>query len=180
MEQETTTVILYAYPYLRALAEASGAAAENKARLSFRCRLDTLDEMVRIAEELAVRCALLRLAEAADAFVAACNAEERFLLEYRYFRRGGKGTHACAVPCSERTYYRRQNALLKKAAAYFAAHGWRESEYFAAFSAYAPFARLLRTIRSGRESALVTHREKRRLRFRTPAPSAGDASRAEG
>ena len=45
MEQETTKVILYAYPYLRALAEASGAAAENKARLSFRCRLDTLDEM---------------------------------------------------------------------------------------------------------------------------------------
>lgn len=180
---EYAKVVLYAYPYLHALAQASAVAAQNKACLSFRSRLGTLEEAEAIVEELAVRSRLLRLKQAVDAFVQLCSREERFLLEYRYFRRrralAAFGDHV--VPCSERTYFRRQEALLKKAACHLAAHGWTEEEYGAAFSAYAPFVRLLRAIRDGRESALTARRERCGLAFsgvRTPVSPAEPSSRA--
>lgn len=165
--EETTKVILYAYPHLGALAEASCVAAENKARLSFRARLDTIREMELVANELAVRLHLLQLERAVEKFVDACSHEERFLLEYRYFRRRKQllSYKEYVVPWSERTYYRRQSALLKKAAAFLSANGWSEEEYLAAFSDYQPFLRLERSIRSGRESAVVARREKCGLAF---------------
>lgn len=143
-------MILYAYPHLGALAEASQVAAENKARLSFRARMDTLREMELVANELAVRVHLLRLERAVEEFVCTCSREERFLLEYRYFRRKKElvSYGEFAVPWSERTYYRRQSALLKKAAAFFSANGWSEEEFLDVFSDYQPFMRLRRSILS--------------------------------
>lgn len=173
MAEETTKVILYAYPHLGALAEASQVAAENKARLSFRARMDTLREMELVANELAVRVHLLRLERAVEEFVCTCSREERFLLEYRYFRRKKElvSYGEFAVPWSERTYYRRQSALLKKAAAFFSANGWSEEEFLDVFSDYQPFMRLRRSILSGRESAVVARREKRGLVFSVQNPS---------
>ena len=167
MPYEYTKVILYAYPHLRALAEASQTAARNRALLSFRGRLDTLEEAERIADELAVQSRLLRLADAADAFVEGCTKQERFLLEYRYFRRRRvlRAFGDYIVPCSERTYFRRQNALLAKAAVRLAALGWTEEAYMQAFSAYPPFVRLLRAICDGRESAVTARRERCGLAF---------------
>lgn len=167
MSYEYAKVILYAYPHLHALADAAGTAAENKALLSFRSRLSAFEETARVAQELAVRSRLLRLAETVDGFLSLCSREELFLLEYRYFRRRRalRAFGDYTVPCSERTYFRRQGALLKKAACHLAARGWTEREYFAAFSDYSPFCRLLRAIRDGRESAVSARREKRGLAF---------------
>ncbi len=160
-------VILYAYPHLHALAEASAVAAENKALLSFRSRRGALEEAERIAEELAVRSRLLRLEKAVEELLAQCSREELFLLEYRYFRRRRRldAFGGYVVPCSERTYFRRQSALLKKAACCFAACGWTEEAYFAAFAGYSLFARILRAIRDGRESAVAARREQCGLAF---------------
>ena len=167
MAYEYVKVILYAYPHLASLAEAAGVAAENRALLSFRSRRGALEEMERVTEELVVRLRLLRVKEAADAFLAQCSGEELFLLEYRYFRRKkmlrAYGGHV--VPCSERTYFRRQSALLRKAAGEFAALGWTQQAYAEAFAGYAPFAKLLRAICDGRESAVTARRERCGLVF---------------
>ena len=167
MAYEYVKVILYAYPHLAALADAAGVAAENKALLSFRSRRGTLEEMERVTEELAVRSRLLRVRTAADAFVRSCSEEECFLLEYRYFRRRKKlkGYAEFVVPWSERTYFRRQSALLKRAASSFAAQGWTKEAYDEAFSSYSPFCKLLRAIADGRESAVTARRETCGLAF---------------
>lgn len=166
MAYEYVKVILYAYPHLAALAEASGVAARNRALLSFRPHRDALEEMECVVQELAVRSRLLRLRAAADAFVAGCSEEERFLLEYRYFRRRKKLCEGrLPLPWSERTYYRRQSALLKRAACSLASQGWTREEYDAAFSGYSPFVRLLRAICDGRESAVTARREACGLAF---------------
>ena len=126
-----------------------------------------MEEAERIAEELAVRSRLLRLEKAVEELLAQCSREELFLLEYRYFRRRRRldafGDYV--VPCSERTYFRRQNALLAKAAVRLAALGWTEEAYMQAFSAYPPFVRLLRAICDGRESAVTARRERCGLAF---------------
>ena len=54
MAFEYAKVILYAYPHLAALAEATGQSAENCALLSFRSAESTLALAERIAETLAV------------------------------------------------------------------------------------------------------------------------------
>ena len=173
MALEYAKVILYAYPHLRALAEASETAARNRACLSYRSRLGTLEEAERIAEELAVRARLLRLAAAMDDIVRRCTREEKFLLEYRYFQRRNVlrefGVHA--LPCSERTYFRRQQELLRRTAHRLAARGWTEEAYTAAFAGYAPFVRVLRAIADGRESSVAAKRERRGLTFGCPQNS---------
>ena len=151
---EYAKVILYAYPRLEEMAEAVGIGAENKAYLSFRSKESALALAEKIAEELAVKSRLLRLKEAADAVVAACTEEERFLLEHKYFRRkellGGRFA-GMRLGCSERNYFRLQAALLKKAAAHFAAHGWTEEGFLRAFGSFSPFRHALAALSEGRE-----------------------------
>ena len=164
MAYEYAKVILYAYPYLPALAEAVGVGAENKAYLSFRGRESTLALAETIAEELAVKSRLLRLKKAADEAVAACSEEELFLLEYKYFRRRrllAERFAGMADSCSERHYFRRQAALLKKIVSALALRGWTEQAYFAAFGAFSPFCRVLAALGEGQETAIVAHRNRR-------------------
>ncbi len=167
MSHEYAKVILYAYPHLRALAEASGAAAENQAYLSYRSRFGALETAERIAEEFAMRSRLLRLADAVDDMLRHCSREECFLLEYRYFRRRKRlaAFGDFVAPCSERTYFRRQEALLRRVAAMLAARGWTQAAYHAAFSVYEPFVRLLRALREGREQAVAAPRGRRGVTF---------------
>ena len=89
--------------------------------------------------------------------------EELFLLEYKYFRRRRvlrERFAACRPDWSERTYYRRQNAVLRKFAAALAAQGWPERAYFSAFSSFPPFSRVYDAISAGREGAVVGKRSR--------------------
>lgn len=168
MAFEYVKVVLYAYPHLAALAEAVGVGAENKAFLSFRGGCDTLSLAERIAEELALKNRILRLKDAIDGVLEGCGEEEMFLLEYKYFRRkaalSGRFAQMC-VSCSERNYFRRQNALLRKIAAGIGMRGWTEEMYIASFGKFAPFRRALRALEKGREKSLIAHRNKREIVF---------------
>ena len=160
---EYAKVVLYAYPYLPALSDAVGVGAVNKAMLSFRSSEDALGTAERIAEELAVKFRLMRLNEAVDAALAGMSEEELFLLEYKYFRRRRvlrERFAACRPDWSERTYYRRQNAVLRKFAAALVAQGWPERAYFSAFSSFPPFSRVYDAISAGREGAVVGKRSR--------------------
>ena len=174
MAFEYAKVILYAYPHMAALAEATGQSAENCALLSFRSAESTLALAERIAETLAVKSRLLALKEAADRAVDACTEEERFLLEYKYFRRRKelRGRFSGAeVSCSERNYFRRQAALLRKMVSELGRRGWTERAFLEAFGAFAPFMRAFRALSEGQEGKLVAHRGKRDIRFRTEVRS---------
>ena len=118
--------------------------------------------------------ACLALKEAADRAVDACTEEERFLLEYKYFRRRKelRGRFSGAeVSCSERNYFRRQAALLRKMVSELGRRGWTERAFLEAFGAFAPFMRAFRALSEGQEGKLVAHRGKRDIRFRTEVRS---------
>lgn len=162
MANEYAKVILYAYPHLLPLADAVGVGAVNKAMLSFRAREDALVTAEAIAEELAFKSRLLRLAEDLEGVLASFGDEEMYLLEYKYFRRGKVLRERYAgyvMACSERTYFRRQAAVLHKFCCLLAARGWTERAYAEAFGGFAPFARVLDAILSGRESAVTAKRK---------------------
>lgn len=169
MAFEYAKAVLYAYPHLAALAEAVGQSAENQAMLSFRSMESTLALAEKIADTLAVKSRLLRLKEAADRAVEACTEEEKFLLEYKYFRRRRELNGRFAgmeVSCSERHYFRRQAALLKKIVSELGKAGWTECAFMAAFHSFSPFMRVLRALGEGCEGKVVAHRGKREIVFR--------------
>lgn len=170
-------VMLYAYPRLEMLAEASESAATAKALLSFREAFDPWRLAERVAEEMAQARLLRALKEETELLLAGLSEEERYLLEYKYFRRrqvlrerfGG-----FALDCTERSYFRRQNALLGKLAGRFAAFGWTRAAFFERFGGYAPFMRVYRALLDGREHALVLKRRKKTLSLLQTSASDGE------
>lgn len=117
-------VLLYGYPKLVALAEAVSASVEIQAALSFKSKTGAAETAERIADDIFVCKNLEGVKTALDEVCAALSDEERFFLEYKYFRRRKELQKygACAA-CSERSYFRRQNTLLKKVAALLAGRG---------------------------------------------------------
>ena len=156
LDRDVTKVFLYAYPFLDALSEVVGVSAENKAALSYRSPYDARRIAETIVRELALSERLSALKAELDRAFAALTAEERFLLEYKYFRgKRGTGDRAEAVlACSKRTYFRMQVALLRKIACFLARNGWTVERFLDEFGRYAPFMRLLRRLR-GRTARAV-------------------------
>lgn len=167
-------VYLYAYPRLQALEEGISACVENKALLSFRGGTDALVLMERLAEEIAAakRLALLRAA-LGGVLERLCD-EERFLLEYKYFRRKEELSKSDGVfAFSERSYFRKQNALLGKVAAALIRLGYTERDFYAQFGGFAPFMRVLRALKEGKERRLVWKRKRRGVEFQKSSAGAG-------
>lgn len=169
-------VLLYAYPKLDALREAVESGVEVKALLSFRARQDATAVFERIADEIVIAKKLSLLKRKLDGALARCTRRELFLLEYKYFRRkdvlrevfGGYEPN-----CSERNYFRLQNALLAKIAAMLLAVGMTEKWFLREFRRYAPFMRVFRAIREGRERAVVFKRRDREIAFRQKSSGSG-------
>ena len=171
-------VLLYAYPKLDALREAVECGVEVKAVLSFRARQDATAVLERIAEEIVIAKKLSLLKRKLDEVLSHCSEREMFLLEYKYFRRKDvlREKFAGYEPnCSERNYFRLQNALLTKIAALLLSVGMTERRFFREFRRYAPFMRVFRAIREGRERAVVFKRRDREIAFRQKSSGSGGA-----
>ncbi len=146
-------VLLYAYPKLDKFAEASDRAVENKAALSFLRREDTLSVAEEIVEEIAFARLLRQINAAIGEMVAHCTLQEQLLLEYKYFRRKKKLSVFAAVQlcCSERNYFRKQNALLKKMYELFLRRGYTEEWFFARFRRSSAFMHAYKMVRAGKD-----------------------------
>lgn len=173
-------VLLYAYPKLDMLREAVESGARIKALLSFRSRGGALAVTERIVCEIVTAKKLALLKGELDEVLSVCSERELFLLEYKYFRRKellrGKFS-GFRLECSERSYFRMQNALLSKLATRLVAVGWTEKRFFAEFGDFKPFMRVFRAIREGRERAVVFKRRKRQLMLRqNSGNSCGDGA----
>lgn len=159
-------VLLYAYPKLGELAEAVGSGAEVKACLSFRSKMDAAALIETIAEEIVTSKKLYLLKRDLDKIVASCGMRQRYLLEYKYFRRkrvlkeqfGGFTLSVC-----ERSYFRMQAALLSEMLEKFEAAGWTRARFFGEFSSFQPFMRILGALYEGKERAIVFKRRKKEL-----------------
>lgn len=175
-------VLLYAYPKMGELAEAISAGVEVKAALSFREAGDPFALAERIADEILRRRKLLAAEKMLDETLSGLGEEELFLLEYKYFRRKKnlRGKFAGrTVECSERSYFRRQNALLSRVSQLLAARGWSEERFLEEFGDNDVLMRLFRALEEGRERALVAKRAHRGIRFR-PQNSGASSGAGDG
>lgn len=164
-------VILYGYPSLLALAEAAKRSAENRALLSFREPRGALEAAGRVTEDFALADALLGLHALVTRLLSHLSEEENFLLEYKYFRRREQleGRYAGRRPaCSERSYYRRQQSLLRRLGCVMALYGWSEEKLLACTGTL--FLRPLAAIREGKEQSLLRKRRGGGL-YQNPASS---------
>jgi len=138
--------ILYTYPKLKNFERDYGEHIENRAILSYRFKGSTEEIVEYLAEEILRKRRLARLKETLDGIFARLTEEEKTLLEIRYFGKIRKAKSAKAqedfseskgagarFQWSERSYYRKQNRLLKKLVAEFCLAGLTkeiiESEY---------------------------------------------------
>lgn len=174
MDRDFAKVLLYAYPKLPQLAEAVSVGAMNKAMLSFRCREGALEAAERVAKEIFIKIGLEEVYGALTEILGSLGEEENFLLEYKYFRRKKllKG-YTGVFPASERSYFRRQNALLDKICFRLGLCGWTEKRFSETFGGFPPFMRLYRAIKEGRERLLSAKRERRGIVFQNSVCSSG-------
>lgn len=172
-------VYLYAYPQLEGLAEAESRSAENRALLSFRGASGALEAAEKVVESIFAARELLALKADLDGCLSLLSEEERFLLEYKYFRRrSALGARAERVfGCSERSYFRKQNAVLNKTAACLISRGRTERDFLERFGDYSLFMRVYRALAEGRERAVVFKRKRRGIRFAGQNSSCGEGER---
>ena len=176
MNMDLTKTVLYVYPMMKNLAEATRVGARNKALLSYRSKLGTLRDAEAVASEMLLAGRLDGLKEMLDGILARLTPEEQFLLEYRYFRRkkvlAGFGQE---LDCSERNYFRRQDKLLQKIGAYLLAQGLTEERFCAAFENCTCLMKVYETIASGGELKICARRNNRPIRFHGSKFSGGAA-----
>ncbi len=172
-------VLLYAFPKMKELASAISAGAEVKATLSFRALGDTFAVAESVANEVLRAARLRKVHEDLSEIISRCTEEEQYLLEYKYFRRKkqleGRFKER-ALSYSERSYYRRQSALLNKIAAAFCARGMSEGWFMNEFSDFPSFMRVYRFIVEGKEKSVVSRRKKSGV---ARAQKSDDSSRSE-
>ena len=157
--------ILYIYPRLERIAADYGDHIRHRAILSYENR--TAERAAEyLAEEILKKRAIEALKERVDAALKKLNDKERFLLEVRYFGRKKKlrefleaGTER---PGSERSYYRKQERLLKKVISVFSGVGLTEEAFFREYRGFGWMMSACRQIGSGRECAAV-RRERQTL-----------------
>lgn len=164
-----TKVFLYAYPWMAALGEAMERSAENKAMLSYRAPTAE-GAALSVVTEYAMGRAVTELYGELGEIVSALDEEEKFLLGYKYFH-ARQARKARRLPYSERTYFRKQNALLEKVAGLLGGRGWTDARFVAEFGGFSPFLKILRALRQGRERAVWEKRKKSGTLFQNSARS---------
>ena len=174
MNTDLTKAVLYVYPMMKKLAEATRVGARNKALLSYRSKCGAMHDLEAVAEEILLARRLDELKEILDALLARLNREELFLLEYRYFRRKRVlEKYDKTLNCSERNYFRKQERLLKKLSAWLLARGMTEEYFLSAFQNSVCLMKVYRALQNGGELKICARREKREVSFQGSSLSGG-------
>ncbi len=161
-ESDYVKTVLYVYPHLKSFQEAVRQSARNKAALSYKKR-DAFAAACEIAEELLFCETLEALEKDLLSALGALSDEERYLVGYRYFHAQGE---EYPLSYSERSYYRRQNALLQKIRMLLCARGWTGERFLIEFGRDRLFMRVFNAVREGREGEIVKKRRKKTLAVR--------------
>ena len=164
-------VLLYAYPKLERMAEDIGQIVLAKARASVMGRETALACAEKLIRYNFLRGQILFLKDELDGMLSCFSREERFLLEYKYFRRKsrleGEFAGVC-VSCSERTYFRRQARLASKLNGLFVRSGLDEGWFMRSLGAFPYIQDALAKLGGCGESAFADKRAKSALACRPP------------
>lgn len=165
MKNDYVKAVLYAYPALEKIGEAVGTSVENKALLSYKNPRSAEAIAGEIAREIAARDAISELHALVDQLLKSLSEEENYLLEYKYFRRKQAldAFRGYALDCSERSYFRKQQLLLEKAADFFGKKGWSRERFLSETNGI--FSRVMSAIGGGMEYAVTSKRAKRGIKF---------------
>lgn len=173
MEKNYVKAVLYIYPRLERLAKDYGEHIERRALCSYR-REGAEKEAEYLAGEVLKKRAAEGLKERVEGVIGKLGEEERFLLELRYFgRRKTAGSGEEKKRWSERSYYRRQEKLLEKVEALFAASGMTEEWFFREFGGFGWMMAVCRKVGKGEACAAGASEKKwlaERKRARSSAP----------
>ncbi len=145
-------VMLYIYPRLRKLEEDIVQLVEAKARASYAGKESAEACAQKMIDYLYARDRLAALREKLDGMLGSFTREERYMLEYKYFRRRKvlEGEFAdIRCPFAERTYYRRQNRLAAKVNGAFMRRGMSEEWFMRTFSDMPFMMHALQSVRGG-------------------------------
>ena len=161
-------VLLYAYPKLGRVAEDIGQLVQAKARASVIGREPALACAEKLIGYNFLREQLLFVKDELEALLGCLSREERFLLEYKYFRRKRElAAYAdLRLSYSERTYFRRQQRLARTVNAELVRRGLTEEWFFEAFSGVPFFMAALEGVREGGEGRMVDKRSHTGMRCR--------------
>lgn len=122
----------------------------------------------RVLDYIYVRGCFLAMKAEMDEVLAQLCREERYLLEYKYFRRKQKLAGEFAdlrMDCSERTYFRRQNRLADKFNALLLRRGLSEDWFMTTYSGVPYVMAALEKVRAGGEKSFCDKRVRRTVRF---------------
>lgn len=115
----------------------------------------------RILALIGFKNALLYVSEEMEKIFSALGREERYLLEYKYFRRKSRleGEFAdIKMACSERTYFRRQARLAAKLNALFMREGLTEQWFARTLGEYPYIRQALEKLREAGEYSFTDKR----------------------
>lgn len=138
----------------------------------------------RVIGYLYARNCFLTMKAELDEVIAQLGREERYLLEYKYFRRrrvlAGEFADLC-MDCSERTYFRRQNRLADKFNALLLRRGLSEEWFRDTFADVPYIMAALEKVESGGEKSFRDKRRRRSLRIAAArsAPPENPAAQTE-
>lgn len=144
-------MLLYVYPRLERLEENIGQLVEAKARASYAGKESAEECAKKMIEYIYIKDCFSWIRASLNEILASLSAEERYLLEYKYFRRkkvleGEFAGMCCAF--SERTYYRRQRKLADKLNGELIRRGMDEGWFMRTFSSVPYMMAALRSVRA--------------------------------
>lgn len=144
------------------IVESIAHSVYNRAVMSINYHKSSYDEYFIIMERILLKDKLLLIKSKMDFIVNKLTFNERYLLEYKYFRRKkilSTIYGSCKLDYSERTYFRKQNELLSKLKSLFDIHGLTFSYIITNLSDCDFFIRMYNKIVSGNERAIVSKRK---------------------
>ena len=172
--KEYQAVILLLYPRLRRVAEDIAQVVEAQAVSSFAGRESAEQCVERLLGYTQTRNVFLRLAERVEEVCSVLSREEKYLLEYKYFRRRKvleEQYGDLCLHCSPRTYYRKQGRLSDRVNALFVRAGMTQAWFDRELAPLPYIASAVRSLRS-RPGALVDKRARRELNIAEPSGTA--------
>ena len=172
--KEYQAVILLLYPRLRRVAEDIAQVVEAQAVSSFAGRESAEQCVERLLGYTQTRNVFLRLAERVEEVCSVLSREEKYLLEYKYFRRRKvleEQYGDLCLHCSPRTYYRKQGRLSARVNALFVRAGMTQAWFDRELAPLPYIASAVRSLRS-RPGALVDKRARRELNIAEPSGTA--------
>lgn len=172
--KEYQAVILLLYPRLRRVAEDIAQVVEAQAVSSFAGRESAEQCIERLLGYTRARNIFLRLAERVEEVCSVLSREEKYLLEYKYFRRRKvleEQYGDLCLHCSPRTYYRKQGRLSARVNALFVRAGMTQAWFDRELAPLPYIASAVRSLRS-RPGALVDKRARRELNIAEPSGTA--------